>query len=64
VDRVGLADPPRHGGAAGAAGAPFVPYNDPDRADGPFQAFLLEARRELGGEVDPAGARVERVGTA
>ncbi len=44
--------------AAGAAGAPFLPYNDPDNADGPFHRFLLEAQREIGGRVDRAGAEV------
>jgi hypothetical protein len=50
--------------AAGAAGAPFVPYNDPDNANGPFHAFLREAQREIGGRLDAAGAEVARLGNA
>ncbi|MCU0256778.1 MAG: DUF362 domain-containing protein [Vicinamibacterales bacterium] len=50
--------------AAGAAGAPFVRYNDPDNAAGPFHAFLREAQRELGGRIDAAGAEVVRLGQA
>ncbi len=46
--------------AAGAAGAPFLPYNDPDREEGPFRRFLLEAQREMGGRLDPAGVDLVR----
>ncbi len=48
--------------AAGDAGRPFLEYNDPDRADRPFHGFLVEARREIGGRVDPDGADVIRSG--
>jgi hypothetical protein len=48
--------------AAGAAGSPFLNYNDVDRADGPFHRFLLAARREIGGTLDPERVEVQRIG--
>jgi hypothetical protein len=47
--------------AAGDAGRPFLEHNDPDRAGGAFRLFLEEARKKVGGTLDPAGAELVRV---
>jgi uncharacterized protein (DUF362 family) len=46
---------------AGQTGRAFLEHNDPDAEDRPFRKFLLEARREVGGRVDPGGAELVRV---
>jgi uncharacterized protein (DUF362 family) len=48
--------------AAGDAGVPFLEHNDPDRREGPFHLFLVEAQREIGGELAPGAADLVRVG--
>ncbi len=46
---------------AGERGAPFLPFNDPDRGDGPFHKFLEQARRKVGGSLRLEDAQVETV---
>lgn len=47
---------------AGSAGRPFLSFNDPDRATGPFQRFLREAHKEIGGEWEPRRIEIVRLG--
>jgi hypothetical protein len=47
---------------AGDAGRPYLPHNDPDAPDRPFRKFLHEARREVGGRLDPDGVELVRIG--
>ncbi len=47
--------------AAGAAGRPFLPYNDVDNREGPFRRFLEAARREIGGTLEPGDAQIVRL---
>ncbi|RMF74113.1 MAG: DUF362 domain-containing protein [Acidobacteria bacterium] len=46
---------------AGDRGRFYLPYNDPDRTEGPFRRFLEQARLEIGGRPEAGAATIDRV---
>lgn len=48
--------------AAGEKGAPSLQYNDPGLGEMPLHKFLVEARREVGGTLDPGDVDLVRIG--